>query len=336
MKVIANPIDRRLLDDWQRDFPITSRPFAVLGNELGIEEDEVLQRVDRMRAGGRIARVGATCAPNTVSASTLAAIAAPEDRIDTVSAIIGAEPGVNHSYQREDHWNLWFVVTGPDRAYVNETLKRIEARAQLQVLDLRLVRPFNVDLGFRLSEQGRHPRTPVARPVNSGVMRHGDHDILQALTRGLSIVQRPFKEIASRLERDEDQILERIAELQDAAIISRLGVIVRHRALGWSSNAMVVWQMESDKIDIAGPKLAGFPGVTLCYERKPAEDVWPYRLYCMIHGRSRSETLEVLQAARAQPELAGVSHKVLFSVRCFKQTGAMITNTPEVAHEPAG
>ncbi len=336
MKIIADPIDRRLLDDWQRDFPITSRPFAVLGNELGIEEAEVLQRLERMRRGGRIARVGATCAPNSVSASTLAAIAAPEDRIDTVSAIIGAEPGVNHSYQREDHWNLWFVVTGPDRAFVNATLQRIEAKAQLQVLDLRLVRPFNVDLGFRMSESGRHLPAPISRPVNSSVMQQGDHDILQALTRGLSIVQHPFAEIGNRLERHEDQILERIAELHDAAIISRLGVIVRHRALGWSSNAMVVWQMASDKIDIAGPKLASLPGITLCYEREPADDVWPYRLYCMIHGRSRSETIEVLQAARAQPEMAGVPHKVLFSVRCFKQTGAMITSTPEVAHEPAG
>ena len=330
METIADPIDRRLLDDWQRDLPITARPFAVLGDDLGIAEAEVLRRLEQMRSSGRITRVGATCAPNAVSASTLAAVAAPEDRVDTISAIIGEEPGVNHSYLREDHWNIWFVVTGPDRAHVDAALQRIETSTGLTVLDLRLVRPFNVDLGFRID--GRRQRLPkrVPRVVDSSAMRSGDRDILQALTSGLSIVQRPFAEIGARLNRREDDILGRIAALNDAAIISRLGVIVRHRALGWSSNAMVVWQMESDRIDVAGPKLADFPGVTLCYERKPVGDVWPYRLYCMIHGRSRKETLEVLDGARALPEMRGVQHKVLFSTRCFKQTGAMITDRPGI------
>ena len=156
MKIIADPIDRRLLMSGKGDFPITPRPFAAIGNELGIEETDVLQRLERMSRGGRIARVGATCAPNSVSASTLGrnSGAGRSDRCG--SAVIGAEPGVNHSYQREDHWNLWFVVTGPDRASVDATLQRIEAGAQLPVLDLRLVRPFNVDLGFRMSEGSRH------------------------------------------------------------------------------------------------------------------------------------------------------------------------------------
>lgn len=331
MEIIADPIDRRLLDDWQRNLPITTRPFAVLGKELGIEEAEVLHRLKQMRKSGRITRVGATCAPNTVSASTLAAVAAPDDHVDTISAIIGSEPGVNHSYLREDFWNIWFVVTGPDRAYINDALKRIEDNTKLQVLDLPLVRPFNVDLGFRMSKSGNRLPNPVPRTVDASVIQGGDRDILQALTSGLSIVERPFEQIASRLGRREDEILARIAALHDAAIITRLGVIVRHRALGWSSNAMVVWQMEPDEIDYAGPKLAAFPGVTLCYERAPVGDVWPYRLYCMIHGRSRTETLEVLRGIRELPEMTEVPHKVLFSTRCFKQTGAMITAKPEVA-----
>lgn len=109
---ITDPIDRALLDDWQRDFPVTERPFQVLAYVLGLTEDEVIDRLARMRAAGRITRVGATIAPGTVSASTLAAVAAPEDQIESVAAIIDSEPGVNHNYQREDQWNLWFVATG--------------------------------------------------------------------------------------------------------------------------------------------------------------------------------------------------------------------------------
>ena len=50
-----------------------------------------------------------------------------------------------------------------------------------------------------------------------------------------------------------------------------------------------------------------------------------YRLYSMIHARSRPEALDVLSAAAALPELTGVPHRALFSLQCFKQTGALIS-----------
>ncbi|MEX0367410.1 MAG: AsnC family transcriptional regulator [Ruegeria sp.] len=319
---ITDPIDRALLDDWQRDFPVTARPFAVLAQVLDLTEAEVIDRLQRMRAAGRITRVGATIAPGTVSASTLAAVAAPEERIEEVAALIDAEPGVNHNYLREDSWNLWFVATGPDREHVNDTLARIEARTGLRVLDLRLVRPFNVDLGFRMA--AKTPHVPAPRRIDRAAMQSGDRDLLQALSSGLPLVAEPYATLARSLGRDSGEVMERIAALHGAGIISRLGVIVRHRALGWSANAMVVWDLPAEQIDAAGPALAAHPGVTLCYERRPAEGVWPYRLYSMIHARSRPEAREVLAGASALPELADVSHKVLFSVRCFKQTGALI------------
>ncbi|GAA6162946.1 Lrp/AsnC family transcriptional regulator [Pelagimonas sp. KU-00592-HH] len=331
MKNVADPIDRALLDDWQRGFPITARPFLRMANVLNIAEDDLLARLQRMVACGRIARVGATCAPNTISASTLAAIAAPPERIEEVAALIQDEPGINHSYLREDTWNLWFVATGPDRAYVDATLARLEQRSGLRVLDLRLVRPFNVDLGFRMNqpEAGKIPRTH--RATDLSVLREDDRDILQALSVGLPLTSAPYAALGFDLGRSEDDILDRVAVLAEANIISRLGVIVRHRALGWSANAMVVWNVPADQVAIAGPRLALQPGVTLCYERTPVEGVWPYRLYSMIHAQSRLEALKHLSNAAAIPELAGVQYKALFSLRCFKQTGAMIAARPERA-----
>lgn len=322
MQHITDPIDRRLLDDFQREFPITRRPFQILADALGLDEAEVLDRLARMRKTGRITRVGATIAPGAVSASTLAAVAAPDEQLEKVAALIDAEPGVNHNYQREDDWNLWFVTTGPDRKHVNATLARIAQRTGLRVLDLRLVRPFNVDLGFRMSGETRN--VPGPRKVDRSAMRDGDRPLLQALSSGLSLVSEPFAALAQTLNRSCDDVMERIVALHSAAIISRLGVIVRHRALGWSANAMVVWDMPADQVNTAGPALAAHPGVTLCYERNPVEDVWSYRLYSMIHARSRPEAMEVLAGAAALPELFGAQRKVLFSTRCFKQTGALI------------
>ena len=315
-------LDTRLLDEFQRDLPRASRPFAVMAERLGATEADVLSRLARLQDCGRISRVGATCRPNTAGASTLAALAIPEDRIEEVAAIVGAEPGVNHSYLREDRWNLWFVATAPSDAELAQSLARIEAASGLPVLSLPLVRPFNIDLGFRL----RGPRVALGldRDADMSVLRDDDRPIMQALSDGLELVAQPFAALAEQLGRSESDILARIKALADARILTRVGVIVRHRALGWAANAMVVWQLPEDAIEPAGRALAQVPGVTLCYQRRIQPGIWDWPLFCMIHARSRTEALAVLERARALPELAGVPHKILFSTRCFKQRGALI------------
>ncbi|MBL9072857.1 AsnC family transcriptional regulator [Tabrizicola sp.] len=318
-----DPIDLALLDGFQRDFPLESRPFARIGERLGLAEAEVIDRLSRMQATGRIARVGGTVRPNTAGASTLAALAVPEDRIEAVAAIVGAEPGVNHSYQREDDWNLWFVATAPDAAALEQMLARIEAASGLQLLDLRLVRAFNIDLGFPL--KGDRVAMPGGRHVETTVLRGDDRPLLDALSCGLDLTPRPWATLALRLGRDETAVLSRIGVLLAAGILTRLGVIVRHRSLGFTSNAMVVWDVPETATLAAGQALAALPGVTLAYERRPIAGVWPYRLYCMIHARSRAEAGEVLATARALPALQGVDHRVLFSTRCFKQSGARLS-----------
>ncbi|WP_435230490.1 Lrp/AsnC family transcriptional regulator [Pseudopelagicola sp. nBUS_20] len=332
MEILDDPVDRLLLDNWQRDFPIIERPFAELAADLETDEQDVLRRLNWMLKSGQITRVGATCSPNTVSASTLAAMAVPPEQIDEVALIIGRELGVNHSYERENHWNLWFVVTGPDRTHVAGTLDRIRENTGLQVLDLQLVRPFNVDLGFRMSGEAAIKAAPAtARIIDCSMIEFGDRDILQALTNGMAIVSRPYAKLGQELQRSEEEILRRLEVLSDAGIISRLGVIVRHRALGWRANAMIVWDLHHDEITDVGPKLATQTGVTLCYQRNPAETVWPYQLYSMIHARSREEAMASLKNALRLPELKHVPYQILFSTRCFKQTGALIALSRERA-----
>lgn len=318
-----DPMDLALLDGFQRDLPLVNRPFAEVACQLGLEEAEVIDRLSRMRASGRIARVGGTVRPNTAGASTLAALAVPEDRIEEVAALVGEEPGVNHSYLREDDWNLWFVATAQDSEALAAALSRIETRSGLPLMDLRLVRPFNIDLGFPLA--GKPVAMPGGRAVVEGVLRPEDRPLLAALSRGLDLVPEPFAVLARSLGREETALRARLADLVEAGIVTRLGVIVRHRPLGFTANAMVVWDVADSAMTEAGTTLAALPGVTLCYERRPVAGRWPYRLYCMIHARSRPEALAVLETARNLPLLQGVGHRVLFSTRCFKQSGARLS-----------
>lgn len=314
--------DHRIIDEWQRGLPLVPHPFAEMALPMGMSEGELIERLAYLQATGTVARVGATCRPNTVGASTLAALAVPEWRMDEVAAIVGAETGVNHSYLREHDWNLWFVGTAPDRPDLAAMLGRIGTATGLKVLDLPLVRPFNIDLGFRLS--GPRHALPDGGDADVSALRPGDRELLHALTRGLALVPRPFATLGDALGLTEGAVIDRIARLSAARIITRLGVIVRHRALGWRANAMVVWNLPDERIEAAGRALARHPGVTLCYERPRVPGLWDHPLFSMIHGRSRAETLAVLDAARALPELAGADAQPLFSIRCFKQTGAVL------------
>ena len=320
-----DPHDRRLLDEFQRDFPLVSRPFAVLAAALGLTEAGVIARLETLQGMGSVSRVGGTVRPNTAGASTLAALAVPEHRIEEVAAIVGQEPGVNHSYLREDDWNLWFVATAPDAPGLAASLARIGAKTGLQVLDLPLLRAFNIDLGFRLN--GKRDTLGTDGAVDETALLATDRPLLQIMAAGLPLVAQPFAEVAQRLGWTETQVLDRLARLSTARILTRIGVIVRHRAIGWAANAMVVWDVAPDQIEAAGPALAALPGVTLCYQRRTVPGVWRYGLFSMIHGQSRESALQVLQAARALPALTGIDHRVLFSTRCFKQTGALLERT---------
>lgn len=145
-----DPIDRRLLNEFQRDFPLEARPYATLAQRLGTAEAEVIERLARLSRDGAVSRVGAVFPPHAVGASTLAALAAPVSRLEDIAALVSAYPEVNHNYQREHRLNLWFVITAPSRPRVQVVLADIAVRTGLEVLDLPLMEHYHIDLGFDL------------------------------------------------------------------------------------------------------------------------------------------------------------------------------------------
>ena len=150
MDAAPDPIDRRLLDEYQHDLPLEPRPFAVIGRSLGIAEAEVIARLDRLRQQGAVSRVGAVVRPGAAGASTLAAMAVPSDWLDAVATLVSGYAEVNHNYQRDHRLNLWFVVAAADRDGVRRVLDDVSRRTGLEVLDLPMLEDFHIDLGFGL------------------------------------------------------------------------------------------------------------------------------------------------------------------------------------------
>ena len=150
MSKVLNQNQKTILNCYQRDFPLVPRPFAEIGNIVGLTEKEVMSELTDLNDKNIISRVGATVRPNRAGASTLAAMAVPDDRLEEVAEIVNAQPEVNHNYEREHSYNLWFVVTTRNDEELSNVLARIETLTGLPVLNLPLEKPYHIDLGFKI------------------------------------------------------------------------------------------------------------------------------------------------------------------------------------------
>jgi siroheme decarboxylase len=306
----------RLANSWQRGFPLRPRPFAEIGARVGLGEAEALKKFVDLRREGVIDRVGPVFRPNTVGASSLAAMAVPAERLAAVAAFVNDQPGVNHNYEREHRINLWFVVTGATEAQVQWTLSCIEFGTGLKVLRLPLAEEFHIDLGFDL-ETGTAPRTEAPPPA--GPLTEKERKLATAVASGLPLVEKPYEAVARELDLPEEEVLALLSRMLAEGRIRRIGAVIRHRRLGYEANAMAVWDVPDDRAAAVGRALAEDPAVTLCYRRARALPQWPYNLYCMVHGKERGEVLQQLARMEAVTPFPGA---VLFSTRCFSQRAA--------------
>jgi DNA-binding Lrp family transcriptional regulator len=309
-----------LLNDFQRGFPLVRRPFAEIGERCGLSEAQVLGAYRAGLQDGVVSRIGVVFAPHAVGASTLAAMAMPPSKIDAVAKLVSAQPEVNHNYEREHSVNLWFVATAPSQDALRAALERIARDTGTPVLALPLVEEYHIDLGFDLAGHAapRAPHLPRA-PARLGA---AECRLLAAVEGGFPLEPEPYAALARAARMSEDAVIATLGRWLASGVARRVGVVLRHWKLGYTANAMAVWDVPDAEVTDTGMRLARRPEVTLCYRRARHAPQWPYNLYCMIHGRSRKEVRDQLETLGREEGLARYAHAVLFSRRAFKQRGA--------------
>ncbi len=147
-------IDRRLINRIQRNFPVCSRPFKVLAEELGIPEAEIISRLERLKSAKIIRRLGAVFDSQKLGfSSTLIAMRVPEERLDKVAGIVNQYRGVTHNYQRPAKYNMWFTVTAESPARLDEIIGEIKTKTGItDLLNLPALRLFKINVDFQLEE----------------------------------------------------------------------------------------------------------------------------------------------------------------------------------------
>jgi len=152
MTIKMDKLDRLILNRIQTRFPLTTRPYRTIADELGTTEQAVLERVSRLKETGIIRRIGGNFVPGKVGfVSTLCTAQVPEEKLDLFTRTVNAFPGVTHNYIRENTFNIWFTFIAPSMKIVRENLARIsEATGVKTILNLPATHVFKIKAKFDL------------------------------------------------------------------------------------------------------------------------------------------------------------------------------------------
>ncbi len=145
---------KKILDIIQTDFPLAPRPYAVIGRQVGVGEEEALEAVNALRCTKIIRRLGANFQSAKLGfVSTLCASKVPEDKLDAFIAEVNAQPGVTHNYLREHSYNVWFTLISPSREESQAILDGISARTGVSILNLPATKLYKIRVDFRMGDE---------------------------------------------------------------------------------------------------------------------------------------------------------------------------------------
>lgn len=339
--MILDSLQQTILNDHQRGFALTSIPFTDIAHKNNTDTATILNNISYLVGKGYITRVGPVFRPNTIGVSTLAAMKIPTNMLTSVAELVSQYREINHNYERDHEFNLWFVATAPDQQHLEAILQDIEENTGYDVMRLPLLKEFHIDLGFKMPLQQGSQSTILEKHQSSPlIIKHSTlpNDLLQQqliaeIQLGLPLVERPYAEIAGKLSIKESEVIRRIDIMLTAGVIRRMGVVVRHRELGYKANAMLVWDIKDDKINELGKQLSKESCITLCYQRPRHLPQWPYSLFTMIHGKDEHTVEQCIENIVEKYQLSEIPRATLFSKRRFKQRGACYNRIAN-SHQP--
>ncbi|MEE9337347.1 MAG: Lrp/AsnC family transcriptional regulator [Methylococcaceae bacterium] len=141
-------MQKKLLNNYQQDFPLSSTPYKDIALSLGVSEDDILLVFSELKNEKFINRIGSIITPNLIGTSSLIAMAIPENQLQSVANIVSSYPEVNHNYERDNRFNLWFVLIAKNEGDLQSIIEAIEIEAGFKTMQLPLIADYFINLGF--------------------------------------------------------------------------------------------------------------------------------------------------------------------------------------------
>jgi len=317
-------IDHALLAEIQQRVPVDHRPFQLLGERLGMSEQECLTRLDRLKTGAIIRRLTGLFDPVALGyRMSLVAMRLPPQRLEEAAAVISRHPGVSRADRMNDPFNFWFTIALPPADSLERVVNILHALAQSEeTLLLPTSRVYK--LGVRQHPDGEaawlehdEEGLDALRRANPSVTLTGqDIRFIRLFQEDLPLLELPFEVWAEQGDCTEDALFQWAKRAEHSGIMERFAALLAPASPGLAANAMIVWQVPPDAVDAVGEAMARFRDVTHCYQR-PIYSSWPYALFTVIHAGSAAACTEA--AKRIEENIGQFPHKHLFSAQAYKR-----------------
>ncbi|HEY7075339.1 MAG TPA: Lrp/AsnC family transcriptional regulator [Solirubrobacteraceae bacterium] len=316
--------DKRLLNLMQGSFALDPRPFARVGEPAGIDEDEVMARVQRLLDKRIIREITPIFDTRALGyRSMLVAAKVDPEYPHRAAQFINTHPGVTHNYLRNHDFNLWFTVAVEpgSRLGLDGTLDVMAAKTgaesirQLPTLKLFKIR---MDLEMERGTEALAAAGEAAPPAELEPIELSDEDVatIRATQGPMAVRSDAYQPAAERLGVPVEEVLRRLESLRERGGLRRVAAILYHRRAGFSANGMGVWVVPEPEILETGKRMAAFRGISHCYQRPTYAD-WPYSVFTMAHGRSKEECDAILDSIAAA---TGIEQRAtLYSSTEFKK-----------------
>ena len=323
--VALSDTDRRLLNLMQGSFPLDPRPYARVGEQAGLTEQQVLVDVSRLLQDRIIRQVTPIYDTRALGyGSMLVAAKVDPEHPWRAAKIVNSHPGVSHNYLRNHAFNMWFTLAVEEDSKLGlqgtldvlQALTGAESIRQLPTLKLFKIR---MDLEMEGDTKALASAGVAEDPVELGKQPFDEFDqaVIRATQGDLPVVPEPYVPAARELGVGVPELLTHLEGMRERGLLRRVAAILYHRRAGFSANGMGVWKVPEDKVLEVGPRMAAFRGISHCYQRPTYED-WPYSIFTMAHGRSKEECDAILDAIAEQtPEVQ--DRATLYSSTEFKK-----------------
>lgn len=316
---------RALLDVMQEAFPLDPRPYAVMGERLGMDEAEVLARLAEARTAGVVRQICAIYDTKALGySSALVAMQVAPERLAYAARVVNAHPGVSHNYRRNHAFNLWFTVAMPPGHDLSAVIQRLHdlagAGSTREMPTLHLFKigvTLDMSATRALDARGAPEYTQERRDqALGGALTAEDVKFIRATQGDFEDIAQPFAPVAAALGCDVATVLDRARSLSERGFLRRFAAILNHRQAGFRANGMAVWQAPPERVSEVGHFIAGYRNVSHCYERPTYPD-WPYSVFSMIHHQ---KVAGVEETARAISRETGITdYQVLYSTTEYKK-----------------
>ena len=318
--------DKRLMNLLQSRFPLAAEPFAPIAAEAELPVDEVMARTQRLLDQRIIREITPIFDTRALGyESMLVAARVDAEHPQRAAQIINSHPGVSHNYLRTHEFNLWFTIATPPDSELGlegtlDVLRELTGAESIRQLPTLKLFKINMNLEMEKGTDALAAAAEAAPPRELERQPYDDTDVavIRALQGPMAVVDRPYEEAAAEVGMGTDEFLGHLEGMVERRILRRVAAILYHRRAGFSANGMGVWRVPSEKVLETGKRMAAVRGISHCYERPTYAD-WPYSVFTMAHGRSKSECDAILDSIADEHDLHGDDRAVLYSSTEYKK-----------------